>query len=508
MGGLVTQDLVEATPDAHVDILSLGSLHDAVFTFSQQTSLDAFWKSVAANLRWVVPARSVHVLKPGANGTCSVVSRVIRGQVYGPEDVSLGECLVTRLTSSRPEWVEDISTELGAGCPSSWLDASDMSSFHTVPLLVAFERPWILLIGLSIPEDVNERARITALTSLYARHAASAYTVIRTATDLEQRNQTLGRTQQQLIAAADEIRDLNATLEQRIEERTRELQDTHNRLVTASKKVGMAEVASGVLHNVGNALSSVNVAAHNVEAGFQRSATARLGRVTALLEDHADDLAGFLTSDHRGKNLVHYLSQLDDRLEEERQFALAEIATIRDGVSHIKSIVRAQQAHSGTIGMIETCSPAGLLSDALQLVRDRLNAEQVEVVEILEETPDIETDAHMIVQILVNLVSNAVDAMRGSLSSPRVSLRLSSDEGTISYGVEDNGVGIHPDAASKIFTFGFTTKSDGHGFGLHHSALAAQQLGGSLGCRSEGPGLGATFVLTLPVDAESAKGEQ
>ncbi|MDG2114061.1 MAG: hypothetical protein P8N02_15780, partial [Actinomycetota bacterium] len=237
--------LEEESAEARIDILSLGNLHDAVFTFSQQVSLDDFWLSVASNLKWVLPARTVYVLRPDANGGGSIVSRVVRGQAHGPDETALDECVLDRLTSPRPEWIHDISADLGSACPSSLLVADSTASFHTVPLIIANERPWVLLIGLAIPKNVGERARITALASLYARHAASAYTVIRTAADLERRNRTLGRTQEQLIAAANEIRDLNATLEQRIEERARELLETQQRLVLASRKVGMAEVAAG-----------------------------------------------------------------------------------------------------------------------------------------------------------------------------------------------------------------------------------------------------------------------
>jgi signal transduction histidine kinase len=65
--------------------------------------------------------------------------------------------------------------------------------------------------------------------------------------------------------------------------------------------------------------------------------------------------------------------------------------------------------------------------------------------------------------------------------------------------VRDNGIGIPPENLIKIFNHGFTTKRDGHGFGLHSGANAAKEMGGSLTAESNGPGLGATFTLELPV---------
>ncbi|HEX5747505.1 MAG TPA: ATP-binding protein [Archangium sp.] len=70
--------------------------------------------------------------------------------------------------------------------------------------------------------------------------------------------------------------------------------------------------------------------------------------------------------------------------------------------------------------------------------------------------------------------------------------------GLVRIQVHDNGMGIAPEMLTRIFQYGFTTREEGHGFGLHSSALAAQELGGSLTVHSEGPGHGATFTLELP----------
>jgi two-component system, LuxR family, sensor kinase FixL len=72
--------------------------------------------------------------------------------------------------------------------------------------------------------------------------------------------------------------------------------------------------------------------------------------------------------------------------------------------------------------------------------------------------------------------------------------------------VADNGVGVAPESFSRLFTQGFTTKKEGHGFGLHSSALAAEEMGGTLTCVSEGPGRGAAFTLELPLDERAAVG--
>ena len=102
--------------------------------------------------------------------------------------------------------------------------------------------------------------------------------------------------------------------------------------------------------------------------------------------------------------------------------------------------------------------------------------------------------------ILVNLVSNARQALDTTASGERrlhISLARAAND-RVHITLRDNGVGIAPELLTRIFQYGFTTRREGHGFGLHSSALAAQELGGSLRVHSEGPGQGATFTLDLP----------
>ena len=124
----------------------------------------------------------------------------------------------------------------------------------------------------------------------------------------------------------------------------------------------------------------------------------------------------------------------------------------------------------------------------------------IHVIKEFEEIPPIMTEKHKVLQILVNLVRNTMQAGEGS-STPekRLTIRVSQVAGRVRIAVADNGSGILPEHLSRIFAHGFTTKKDGHGFGLHGAALAAKEMGGSLAVQSEGPGRGATFTLELPM---------
>ncbi len=109
-------------------------------------------------------------------------------------------------------------------------------------------------------------------------------------------------------------------------------------------------------------------------------------------------------------------------------------------------------------------------------------------------------DKHRVLQILVNLLNNARDAVKSNSSiEHNVSIFGNLDNTELKLAVVDNGVGIEADNLDKIFNFGFTTKEDNHGYGLHTSANAATEMNGSLTVHSNGVGTGAKFTLTIPV---------
>jgi two-component system sensor kinase FixL len=111
-------------------------------------------------------------------------------------------------------------------------------------------------------------------------------------------------------------------------------------------------------------------------------------------------------------------------------------------------------------------------------------------------------DRHKLIQILGNLLSNARHALKDRGDTRReLTLRIRrQNSDAVAIEIQDSGVGIAADVLGRLFEFGFTTKRDGHGFGLHTSAILAQELSGELVAFSDGLGCGARFVLRLPTD--------
>ncbi len=282
------------------------------------------------------------------------------------------------------------------------------------------------------------------------------------------------------------------------------------RLIEVSRMAGMAEVATGVLHNVGNVLNSVNVSATVIGDRLRQSRISGLQRTVRLLEQHAGDLGNFFANDPKGRLVPDYLGKLYWQLDSERNELVGELAGLTKNLDHIKEIVAMQQSYARVDGLAETVSPAVLLEDALRLNEEALVRNRVSVERDYDSSaPKVVVDKHKVLEILVNLITNARHAVT-SVERPdrRIRVRVARPcARRVCVEVQDNGVGIASEHLVRIFQHGFTTKKDGHGFGLHSGALAARQMGGKLSVTSEGPGLGATFRLELPGEDASAAGQ-
>jgi signal transduction histidine kinase len=329
------------------------------------------------------------------------------------------------------------------------------------------------------------------------------------------KNALLRQAQGELQKAHDEleVRVDERTLELRLQVEAREkahkeLREAQQTLIQASHKAGMAEVATGVLHNVGNVLNSVNVSATLLSQRMKQSRVEFVGKAAATIMEQNGHLAEFLSNDPKGRALPGYLQKLGESLVEEKRSFQEELKNLSGNIEHIKAIVSMQQNYAKLGGIIEELAVEDVVEDAIRLNGGSLENHSIELARDFHPVPRIVSDKHKLLQILVNLVSNAKHAVKEKESGRKITMRIEpAPPDCVRISVIDNGAGIAPENLLKIFNQGFTTRKDGHGFGLHSGANAAKQLGGSLNVQSEGLGLGAAFVLTLPVNP-SAKNPQ
>jgi len=275
----------------------------------------------------------------------------------------------------------------------------------------------------------------------------------------------------------------------------------HQQLVELSRQTGMTEVATGVLHNVGNVLNSVNVSVTLLLERIKDSNGARLVKITDLLREHSSDLGNFVSEDPKGRKIPAYLEQLAAVVTNSEGRSRAELEALAKNVDHIKEIVAMQQSYARVAGVVESVPAAEFVEDALRLNAGTLSRHQVEVCrDYAPDLPSLCIDKHKVLQILTNLIRNAKYACdeSGRLDK-KLTVSIVNGSDLVRISVADNGVGIAPEHLTRIFSHGFSTRKDGHGFGLHSGALAAKELGGTLTAHSDGPGAGATFTLELPL---------
>lgn len=279
-----------------------------------------------------------------------------------------------------------------------------------------------------------------------------------------------------------------------------ELRKAHSAMSAMARRAGMAEVASDVLHNVGNALNSVEVATSLISRSLSESRLRNVASCVQMLQEHETDLVDFLSNDEKGRAVLPYVERaLRDEIA--RLGAVTEeTESVRKGVSHISSIVARQQQQARGGSYVEELHLSEVVADAVRLCRGRLRGECVQVVDGRAGDPALDLDHHVLTQIVTNLVANALDAVAGC-SEPSVLVRLGDTEDGVEVSVTDNGCGMSEETAARLFQHGFTTKQYGNGFGLHGSALFAAELDGRLTGESAGVGRGSTFRLSLPIVA-------
>jgi signal transduction histidine kinase len=284
-----------------------------------------------------------------------------------------------------------------------------------------------------------------------------------------------------------------------------ELLEAQSELMTTARQAGMAQIANNVLHNVGNVLNSVNVSAGLIGGKVRNSKAQGLAKAVQLMNEHATDLGDFLSRDERGKTLPGYLNKLVAVLAAEKQSIGDELESLTKGIDHIKEIVATQQSYAGATSLIEPVQIKDLMEDALRMNAASMARHQITVVKEFAEVPLLMLDRHLVLQILVNLIGNAKNAMDGVPDrSHHITLRTeitrSAAPPRLRIRVEDDGEGIAPENLARLFAHGFTTRKNGHGFGLHSCALAATEMAGTMTAHSDGPGKGAAFTLDLPVN--------
>ena len=377
---------------------------------------------------------------------------------------------------------------------------SDIGTLHIWDLLADLAKETHAIRGdvLRATLELSLRSRLTFVMPLIVQDAIIGHLVCDGLSRFDDKLGFFAR------HAASAIHD--ARLHRDLWQSNESLRETQRELIEVSRLAGVAEVATGVLHNIGNALNSVNTSAGVVGDELLKLRIPSIGKIGKLLVGDAEPWSVQFTQTERGQKAVLFVQALEEYFERARSGLLREVHALREGVAHVNQIVAAQQAFAQIAGIAEDQDASASAEYALRLCEAELLRHRIAVVRDYQPAPPVRIERHKAVQIIVNLIRNAKEALAHcQRPDPRIQVGVRpGPAGTVHCYVSDNGIGIGAENLPRIFSMGFTTKKGGHGFGLHNCALTAATLGGSLQVESEGPGRGATFILNLPVATESA----
>jgi signal transduction histidine kinase len=318
------------------------------------------------------------------------------------------------------------------------------------------------------------------------------------AIDTMQRN--IQKDFQTILEAEAELEKYKTNLEKLVQERTEKLIQTTKNLVESSRKAGMAEVAIGVLHNIGNALTGANVKVQNLHHSFQNETPiVHLQDLIRLLREQEPRLGEFLTHDDRGRKVLPFLEVISQEWNEQHEAHKRSITLLRKDLSTVSQLIAKQQSHAKFTGTVENLLLADCVDDVLALQSYEIDKYHVKVEKDYQPSVTLSSDRHKVLQILTNLIGNAIQAMHQNYDERLLRIQVYREGNQVVATVTDNGVGISAEQMESMFRYGYTTKKYGHGFGLHSCSIDAKILGGTLTCASEGTDKGATFTLMLPI---------
>jgi PAS domain S-box-containing protein len=514
------QEVFQALPDPAFVLDHRGTILDlnaaAEGAFPPGAPLDAMADELPAALEVVLARRSVVTLEHTSTAGDATAHYEVRLAPLGQGEIL---ALIRDVTGARlaEKSLQESDAQFRVVTQNItdafWIRSPDMREVRYVS--PAFERIWgrpatylyanpHLWASFIVPEDREHVLRTFSALTGDARNLDLEYRITRPDGEIRWvrvRGFQVRDAQDKLVCHTGIVTDVT---ERKLAQA--ELDASQKQLMESSRRAGMAEIATNVLHNVGNILNSVAVSAGMVRGALRTSRAKGLRQAVEMMDKHAGRLGDFLASDDKGRLLPGYLRDISHALQHEQEQMIAELEHLGQGIDHVRDVVTMQQSYARRAGTVAPVRINDLVEDAVRINEQKLARDKVMIVRELGAVPKAQLDRARVLQILVNLIGNASDALRESPPEAR-SITVRADTGAgdrLRLSVQDEGEGISDVNLTRIFAHGFTTRKHGHGFGLHSCAQAAAEMNGTLAVHSEGPGRGATFTLELPLHGPEA----
>ncbi|CAM2009776.1 ATP-binding protein [Acanthopleuribacter pedis] len=262
----------------------------------------------------------------------------------------------------------------------------------------------------------------------------------------------------------------------------------------------VSKVANGLIHNLGNLFNSINISTQTLVEVVRDSKIPELLKANRLFLRNLDNIGDYVTKDPAGRYLPEFYRSVGDFLKEDLEKLHTELADIAEKVAFIKEMISTQQDYAKSESVTRKLALNDVVDRALQIELPSMTKRGIRIEKKYQARFFVYGVKSKVLHVFLNLFKNAKEAMTSTDhedSFLQIGIQ-SLPENKVEVTVRDNGAGIDEANLDKMFSYGFTTKPDGHGFGLYTSAEAMNQLGGSIAVSSEGIGHGACFRLIFP----------
>lgn len=306
----------------------------------------------------------------------------------------------------------------------------------------------------------------------------------------------------ELAHSYKQLDDYRRTLENKVQERTMELQEAQDTMIKQAHEAGMAEMAVGILHNIGNAITPAKI--NNILLLNRLRTNSLTNDVKKAMTDISAALKAPETIDaEENQRLLAIAELLPQTIEDEYEYVAKAVESVFQKHEHIESIISMQLRYARSNKGIEEVDINALINDALQMLKESIENRKIIIKRYLGNIPPAIIEKGKMMQIVINLIKNAYEAMDNENLHLRIlSVRTYVDQGYVVFAVQDTGEGFSAEEKHKLFHFGYTTKKLGSGFGLHSCANYLIANHGKIEAFSGGKGKGATFVVNVPTSRQ------
>lgn len=335
--------------------------------------------------------------------------------------------------------------------------------------------------------------------------------VLGVASELTQQYRTAQRSREELeqeiyerVRAQEQLCELTGSLEARVARRTRELKKAQRKLVGKAFEAGRAQLSAIVLHNIGNAITPLNLHIEQFDGTSLGMLHRRMRQSIDDLKLHRESLGAYVNEDARGRRVFKYLEDLVDRLADERCQQVDVQTQAREALLYISDILAIQNGYAPAQ---HECRERIQLNTIIQTVvkMQRMSFEKRNIdldMQLGSELSDLYIDKSSLLQVLVNLVKNSYDAIDALQTADDLSarserhIRIVTSGGTQSVVLEihDTGIGVEPEKLDRIFVFGVSGRKSS-GMGLYYCRQFLERNGGTISLSSPGHGKGACVTV-------------